>query len=124
MSAFDDLIADYSTDLDHYFGEVTESIIYRRGTDAIELVATPHAANNMADAEYGIIIPENFMRFLLHRGDFIIQGTLNVPEVGDIIERTVGDYTKRYRVTVPPGGQNCYRIDAQEEFLTVFAVEL
>lgn len=90
-----------------------ESIIYRRGTDAIELVATIGATEYEADDGYGITVRLTSKDFLFEAAELILGGRVTVPQAGDVIDvQTCGGYERWEVMPITSGGQ-CYNLDPQ-----------
>lgn len=105
-----------------------ETMVYRRGEEAIEIEAWLGARANVADAERGVVLSEVSQVIGFAADQLVLGGAVARPQAGDVIERVAAGMTGRYRVT-PTGdvtrgaSEDCYQLDPHGIELAVFTIE-
>ncbi len=80
---------------------MTRTVLYQRGTDTVELVATiGRTAFEQAD-EFGVIHRIESRDFLVRVSDLVLATVQTLPKAGDQISETTGDQTFVYEVMAP-----------------------
>lgn len=87
-----------------------ETVIYRRGTEAVELTAVISRADGAA---------EESRDFLLRPADLVLDGQLVEPAVNDVIDHDDGTVTRSYDVCPVVDGGGCFEYGALRETLRV-----
>lgn len=87
-----------------------ETVIYRRGTEAVELTAVISRADGAA---------EESRDFLLRPADLVLDGQLVEPAVNDVIDHDDGAVTRSYDVCPVVDGGGCFEYGALRETLRV-----
>lgn len=87
---------------------LTQQIVYRREMDSLTVPATIGKTEFEVDDEFGVVQRIESRDFLILVSDLILDGTVTLPERGDVIEEQAGTQTMQYEVTAP-GKEPCWR---------------
>jgi len=86
-----------------------QAIVYRRGTDALNLIAARGQSAHTATDEYGVTIEVTTADWLFDADRLVFGGAIVKPQPGDLIEVLTGGNVYAYTVLPPSSGQRCYR---------------
>lgn len=99
---------------------MTETVTYRRGSDAAELDASRGHSDLEAETDYGVVIEVQTADFLVRAEDLVLGGLVALPHEGDRIEADGKTFEVR-----APGGQAPWRYaDAHRLTLRIHTQEL
>ena len=87
---------------------MTRPVLYRRGTDSVELAATIGRTVFDQTDEYGTTHRTELRDFLVLANDLVLDAICTLPRAGDRIRETAGDQTFVYEV-MAPGGEPPFR---------------
>lgn len=87
---------------------LTQPVVYRRDVLMVTLPATIGKTEFEIDDEFGVVQRLESRDFLILTSDLILNGTVTLPERGDIIVEPAGSQTLQYEVTAP-GKAPCWR---------------
>lgn len=94
-------------------------ITYQRGASSVSLTAVPASTTIEVADDEGAIIKSRIRDFLIRASELIIDGSAVLPERGDQIVETVGDY-EYTREVLGPAGDQPFRF--WDKGLTVFRI--
>jgi len=87
---------------------MTQSVVYQRGEDSVEVLATIGSTTFNIDDGGGALLRIEARDYLIRVADLMIGETPILPKRGDQIRETSGDQTYVYEV-VGPGDEPCWR---------------
>ena len=87
---------------------LSQPVVYHRETLSVTVSATIGKTEFEVDDEFGVVQRIESRDFLILASDLILNGTVTIPERGDIIEEQAGAQTLQYEVTAP-GKEPCWR---------------
>ncbi|WP_417849410.1 hypothetical protein [Thalassoglobus sp.] len=87
---------------------LTQQIVYRRETLSVTVPATVGKTEFEVDDEFGVVQRIESRDFLILTSDLILDGTVTIPERGDVVEEQAGTQTLQYEVNAP-GKEPCWR---------------
>lgn len=87
---------------------MSRTVVYQRGTDAVELAATTGRTEFEQVDEHGTVIKLQSRDFLVRTADLELAGARTLPQAGDRVRETVGVQTFVYEV-MAPGGEPPWR---------------
>ena len=86
----------------------SQSVTYRRGTDSVVVSASIGSTRFEQEDRDGLVVRSQVRDYLIDVADLVLSGGAIEPEVGDLIEETVGSQTHVYQV-LPLGGEPAWR---------------
>jgi hypothetical protein len=86
---------------DQRHAHMTRTVVYQRGSDAVEIAATIGRTEFEQVDEHGIVHRVQSRDFLVRAADLTLAGTPTLPKAGDRIRETVGAQTFVYEVMAP-----------------------
>lgn len=108
VDMIDDLLAD---------DDVAVSITYNRGADSVDdLIALIQSADYELVDHIGHVIYVQGHDYILRAEDLVIDNVAILPQRGDVIEQTMGDYIYRFEV-LDIAGRGCYGYEDTERKL-------
>ncbi len=87
---------------------MTQSVVYQRGTDTVELLATIGTTVFQIDDGAGALLRIESRDYLIRATDLLVGGSSVLPRRGDRIRETKGTQVFVYEV-VGPGDEPCWR---------------
>lgn len=87
---------------------LTQQIVYRRETLMVTVPATIGKTEFEVDDEFGVVQRIESRDFLILASDLVLDGTVTIPQRGDIIEKQPGTQSLQFEVTAP-GKEPCWR---------------
>jgi hypothetical protein len=75
---------------------MAQTVIYMRGTDSIQISATPGKSSYQINDDTGMSVAAEVMDFIVLAGDLEIAGASIVPESGDTVTTDRGTYEVMY----------------------------
>jgi len=98
---------------------LTQSVVYQRGTDTIEVLATIGSTVFQIDDGAGGVLRIEARDYLISAADLVLAGNPVVPQRGDQIRETQGRQVFVYEV-IRPGDEPCWRwSDAYRQTLRI-----
>lgn len=98
---------------------LTQSVVYQRGTDTVELPATIGTTVFQIDDGAGALLRIESRDYLIRAVDLVLGGNAILPKRGDRIRETSGTQVFVYEV-VAPGDEPCWRwSDAYRQTLRI-----
>lgn len=89
----------------------SETILYRRGLDEVEIDATPGQSSFEATLDNGTVIEIEMPDWLIKPSHLVLDDVVVTPEPGDKILKTVGDTVTTYEVLSPSTTDQPYEIE-------------
>ncbi len=86
---------------DQRHAHMTRTVVYQRGSDAVEIAATIGRTEFEQVDEHGVVQRIQSRDFLVRAADLVLAGAPTLPKAGDRIRETVGTQTFVYEVMAP-----------------------
>jgi len=87
---------------------MTQTVVYQRGSDTVELAATIGTTVFQVDDGAGALLRVEARDYLIRASDLVLGGTPVLPQRGDRIRETQSTQVFVYEV-VAPGDEPCWR---------------
>ena len=87
---------------------LTQTVLYQRGAESIELSATIGRTEFEQADEYGVLHRTESRDYIIRAADLVLAGETVLPKAGDQIRETDGALTHVYEV-MAPGGEPPWR---------------
>lgn len=93
---------------DQRHAHMTRTVVYERGADSVELLATIGRTEFEQADEHGVIHRTELRDFLVRTTDLVLAGAATLPQTGDRVREADGVRTFVYEV-MAPGGEPPFR---------------